>query len=155
MILGMVSCSSSFIKKERKRTINLNSLSKNSIKVGVENESVIIKFNRTDIIYLFEQDLKQFKDQRIQGYVEDLKALKEDTIFDRTKLNGTLFLMEYELKFHDLLKKGKAEIIDKEENEKLDRIKYKFLLDKLGGKEAFFYKMNGKKIYQVLLALGE
>ena len=155
IILGIISCSSAFIKKERNSTIQLNSISENTIKVGIENEAFIIKFNRNDLISLFEENLKEFNDQRIQGYVNDLKSLKSDTIFDESKLKGTLTLTEYEIKFHELLKKGNAVIFDKEENKKLNKIKYKFTLDKLGGQNAYFYKMNGKKIYEVLLALGE
>ena len=155
IILGIISCSSAFIKKERNSRITLNSIPENTIKVGIENKAVIIKFNRNDLISLFEENLEKFNDQRIQGYVNDLKSLKSDTIFDKSKLKGTLPLIEYEIKFHELLKKGNAVIFDKEENRKLEKIRYKFTLDKLGGQNAYFYKMNGKKIYEVLLALGE
>ncbi|TRO66773.1 hypothetical protein [Christiangramia sabulilitoris] len=155
IILGLMSCSSSFIKKERNSTIKLNSIPENTIKIGIENDAVILKFNRNDLIYFLEKKLEEFNDQRIKGYVSDLKSIKSDTIFDANKIKGTLPFAEYEIKFHELLKKGDAIVFDKEENKELDRIKYKFTLDKLGGEDAYFYKMNGKQIYHILLAFGE
>mgnify|MGYP003636233185 CR=1 FL=1 len=155
LIFGISSCSSSFIVRTKKKTINLNSLSENSIKVGLDNGIVQIKFNRNDLINLFETDLKEWFDPRIKSYVDDLKSLKSDTIYKKDKTIGTLPLSEYELKFHSLILNGKAEIENKETKENLKRIKYKFTRDKLGGQNAYFYTENGIEFYEILLAFGE
>ena len=151
LILGISSCSSSFISRTKNRTIKLEPISEKSIKVGIENDLVIIKFNRNDLIKLFEKDITEFYDQRIIKEINDLKSLKTDKIFDEQKMKGTLPFMEYELKFHSLLKKGKAEIENKNTNKRLERIKYKFTRDKLGGENAYFFTENGNKIYEMEL----
>ena len=155
LIFGITSCSSSFIVQTKKKTINLKSLSENSIKVGLDNGIVQIKFDRNDLIELFETDLKEWFDPRIKSYVDDLKSLKSDTIYKKDKTIGTLPLSEYELKFHTLILNGKAEIENKETKENLKRIKYKFTRDKLGGQNAYFYTENGIEIYEILVAFGE
>ena len=155
LIFGITSCSSSFIVRTKKKTINLKSLSENSINVGLDNGIVQIKFDRNDLIDLFETDLKVWFDPRIKSYVDDLKSLKSDTIYKKNKAIGTLPLSEYELKFHSLILNGKAEIEIKETKENLKRIKYKFTRDKLGGRNAYFYTENGIEFYEILLAFGE
>ena len=155
LIFGITSCSSSFIVRTKKKTINLKSLSENSIKVGLDNGIVQIKFDRNDLIELFETDLKEWFDPRIKSYVDDLKSLKSDTIYKKDKTIGTLPLSEYELKFHTLILNGKAEIENKETKANLKRIKYKFTRDKLGGQNAYFYTENGIEIYEILVAFGE
>ena len=155
LIFGITSCSSSFIVRTKKKTINLKSLSENSINVGLDNGIVQIKFDRNDLIDLFETDLKEWFDPRIKSYVDDLKSLKSDTIYKKNKAIGTLPLSEYELKFHSLILNGKAEIEIKETKENLKRIKYKFTRDKLGGQNAYFYTENGIEFYEILLAFGE
>ena len=155
LVFGITSCSSSFIVRTKKKTINLKSLSENSIKVGLDNGIVQIKFDRNDLIELFETDLKEWFDPRIKSYVDDLKTLKSDTIYKKDKTIGTLPLSEYELKFHTLILNGKAEIENKETKENLKRIKYKFTRDKLGGQNAYFYTENGIEIYEILVAFGE
>ncbi|MCL7755145.1 hypothetical protein [Polaribacter sp. Z022] len=155
LIFGITSCSSSFIVRTKKKTINLKSLSENSINVGLDNGIVQIKFDRNELIDLFETDLKEWFDPRIKSYVDDLKSLKSDTIYKKNKAIGTLPLSEYELKFHSLILNGKAEIEIKETKENLKRIKYKFTRDKLGGQNAYFYTENGIEFYEILLAFGE
>ena len=155
LIFGITSCSSSFIVRTKKKTVNLKSLSENSIKVGLNNGIVQIKFDRNDLIELFEKDLKEWFDPRIKSYVDDLKSLKSDTIYKKDKTIGTLPLSEYELKFHTLILNGKSEIENKQTNENLKRIKYKFTRDKLGGQNAYFYTQNGIEIYEILIAFGE
>ena len=155
LIIGITSCSSSFIVRTKKKTINLNSLSKNSIKVGLDNGIVQIKFDRNDLIELFETDLNEWFDPRIKSYVDDLKSLELDTIYKKDKTVSTLPLAEYELKFHTLILSGKAEFRNIETEKKLNRIKYKFTKDKLGGQNAYFYNENGLEIYEIVLAYGE
>ena len=155
LTLGLLSCSSSFIVQTKKKTINLKSLSENSIKVGVDNGIYLIEFNRTDLVKLLEKDLKEWSQPRIKSYDDDLKSLKSDTIYKKEKSIGTLPLSEYELKFHTLILNGKVEIENKETKENLKRIKYKFTRDKLGGKNAYFYTENGTEIYEILIAFGE
>lgn len=155
LIFGILSCSSSFIERTKKKTINLEPLPEHSLKVGVDNEIVLINFNRNDLIDLFESDLKEWFDPRIKSYVDDLKSLKSDTIYIKDKSIGTLPLSEYELKFHTLILNGKVEIENKETKDNLKRIKYKFTRDKLGGQNAYFYFENGNEFYKILLALGE
>ncbi|QCX39561.1 hypothetical protein FF125_14340 [Aureibaculum algae] len=155
LTLGISSCSSSFIVKTKKKTINLESLPENSIKVGVDNGIVQIVFDRNDLTDLFEKDLNEWLDPRIKSYVENLKSLKSDTIYKKDKTIGILPLSEYELKFHSLILNGKAEIKNKETNENIKRIKYKFTRDKLGGQNAYFYTENGIEFYEILLAFGE
>ncbi|MEC3965579.1 hypothetical protein [Flagellimonas halotolerans] len=155
LILGISSCSSSFIVRTKEKKITLISLPADSIKVGLDNGKAIIKFNRNDLVELFESDLKEFTDQRIKSYVDDLKSLKSDKIYIKDKTIGTLPLSEYELKFHTLILKGKAEIQNKKTEENLKRIKYKYTRDKLGGENAYFYSGNGVGLYEILLALGE
>ena len=155
LILGISSCSSSFIVRTKKETINLKSLPENSIKVGVDNGIVEIKFNRKDLIDLFEKDLKEWFDPRINSYVGDLKSLQSQKIYIKEKTLGTLPLIEYESKFHTLMLNGDAEIENKVTKEQLKRIKYIFTRDKLGGQNAYFYNENGTEIYEIVLALGE
>lgn len=155
LIFGITSCSSSFIVRTKKKVINLKSLSENSIKVGLDNGIVQIKFDRNDLIDLFETDLKKWLDPRIKSCVDDLKSLKSDTIYKKDKTIGILPLSEYELKFHSLILNGKAEIENKKTKENLKRIKYKFTRDKLGGQNAYFYTENGIEFYEILLAFGE
>lgn len=153
--IGFLSCSSSFIKQEKNKTIKLNPLIESEIKIGIENDLVIIKFNRSDIINLFERDLEDFFDQRLQTYVDELESLESDKFFDEKKLKGTLPFSEFELKFHELLKSGNAEIILKENNNKLKKIKYKFTRSKLGQEDVYFYKEDGTEFYNITLVLGE
>ena len=139
----------------KKKTINLKSLSENSIKVGLDNGIVQIKFDRNDLIELFETDLEEWFDPRIKSYVDDLKSLKLDRIYKKDKTIGTLPLAEYELKFYTLILSGKAEFRNNDTEKNLERIKYKFTSDKLGGENAYFYNENGIKVYEIALALGE
>jgi hypothetical protein len=155
LIFGITSCSSSFIVRTKKKTLNLKSLSVNSIKVGIDNGIVQIKFNRKDLIDLFESDLKEWFDPRIKSYVDDLKSLKLDTIYKKNKTIGNLLLSEYELKFHSLILNGKAEIKNKETKKYYKRIKYKITRDKFGGENAYFYTEKGIELYEISLALGE
>ena len=155
LIYGITSCSSSFIVRTKKKIINLKSLSDDTIKVGLDNGIVQIKFERNDLIELFQADLENWFDPRIKSYVDDLKSLKFDTIYKKDKTNGTFPLAEYELKFHTLILNGKAEFNNKDTKENLKRIKYKFTRDKLGGENAYFFNKNGIEIYEIALALGE
>jgi hypothetical protein len=155
LIFGITSCSSSFIVRTKKKTINLKSLSENSIKVGLDNGIVQIKFDRNDLIDLFETDLKEWFDPRIKSYVDDLKSLQSDKIYIKEKTIGTLPLAEYESKFHILMLNGEVEIENKVTKEHLKRIKYKFTRDKLGGQNAYFYNESGTEIYEIILAFGE
>jgi hypothetical protein len=155
LILGISSCSSSFIVRTKKKTINLKSLPENSIIVGVDNGIAVIKFNRNDLIDLFEEDLEEWFDPRIKSYLDNLKSLQSDKIYIKDRTIGTLPLTEYESKFHSLILDGKAEIENKLTKERINRIKYKFTRDKLGGQNAYFYNENGTEIYEILLALGE
>jgi hypothetical protein len=158
LTFAISSCSSSFISRTKHRTIKLVSISKKSIKIGIENDLVNIKFDRNDLIQLFEKEISEFpeySDPRKVKELNKLKSLKDDKVFDEKKMKGTLPFMEYELKFHLLLKKGKAEIVNRKTNNKLQKIKYKFTRDKLGGENAYFFTKNGKEIYEVALTFGE
>ena len=155
LILGISSCSSSFILRTKKKTINLISLPENSIKVGVDNGIAEIKFNRNDLIELFENDLNELFDSRIKSFVEDLKSQELDKVYKKDKTIETLPLAIYKLKFHKLLLDGKAEILLKEENKKLEKIKYEFTRSKLGQEDATFYTKDGTEFYHILVAYGE
>ncbi|GAA4280047.1 hypothetical protein [Gaetbulibacter aestuarii] len=155
LVLGISSCSSSFILRTKRKRINLETLPENSVKVGVDNGIVLIKFNRNDLVNLFQNDLENWSDHRIKSYVDELKAFNSDTIFEKDRTVGTLPIAEYESKFHTLLLNGKADIENKSTKKYLKQIKYKFTRDKLGGKNAYFYDRNGTKIYEIVLALGE
>ena len=154
-IIGTTSCSSSFIARTKKQNIKLKGVLENSIKVGTENNKVLILFDKNELIRLFQNDLLDFNDQRIQLIVNELKSLKSDLIFSVKEWSGKVKFTEYELKFHDLLKKGKGEVIDKSSNNKIKRIKYTYIEDKLGGQDGYFSFENGEEFYRVLLAYGE
>ena len=155
LILGFSSCSSSFIVRTKKKSINIKTLPESSIKVEVDNGDFQITFSRNDLINLFDEDLKNWFNPRIKLYVDELKSLKSDTIIIKDKVIGTLQFTEYELKFHNLILKGMVEIENKKTGKNLNRIKYKFTRDKLGGKNAYFYTEDGTEFYDILLAFGE
>lgn len=154
-IIGISSCSSSFIVQTKNKTISLSPIPKNAIKVVVDNGSFQIKFDRNSLVNLYEKDLKEWCDPRFESYIKDLKSLKSDKVFKKEKTIMTLPLSEFELKFHALLLNGEAEIINNKNQEKIQRIKYKFTKDKLGGEDAYFYTENGIEIYSIILAFGE
>ena len=155
LVVSILSCSSSFIVKADKTTINLEPLSKNTIKVGVDTGKYISYFSRNDLVDLFEKDQEKWFDPRIESYVEDLRSLNSDTIFKKDKTVLTLQMAEYELKFYDLLLDGKARIVNKKTQERLGQIECKFTRDKLGGENAYFYTQDGKEFYEIVIAFGE
>jgi len=155
LVSCILSCSSSFIVKTDKTTINLEPLSKNTIKVGIDTGKYISYFSRNDLVELFEKDQEKWFDQRIESYVEDLRSLNSDTIFKNDETVLTLEMAEYGLKFYDLLLAGKARIINKETQERLGQIECKLTRDKLGGENAYFYTQDGIKFYEIVLAFGE
>lgn len=116
-IIGITSCSSSFISRTKNQNIKLKGVHDNSIKVGAENNKVIILFDKNELIRLFQNELLDFNDQEIKLIVNELKSLKSDLIFSVKEWSGKIKFTE--LKFHDLLKKGKGEVIDKRSNNKI------------------------------------
>jgi hypothetical protein len=154
-IIGISGCSSSFIVQTKSKTIVLSPIPKKAIKVVVDNGNFQMRFDRNSLINLFEKDLKEWPDPRFESYINDLKSLKSDKIFKKEKTIMTLPLVEFELKFHALLLNGEAEIINNKNQEKIQRIKYKFTKDRLGGENAYFYTENGIEIYSIVLAFGE
>lgn len=148
-------CSSSFITKTKNKNIKLKTFTRNGVLIGIENSKSKIYFNKNDLIDLYEYDVAQGEVGRTLELIYHVSSIEKDTIFNETNLKGTIPFLEYELKFHDLLKKGKAEVIWKESNEKLSKIKYLFKKDKLGGKSAYFLTIDGNELYNITLALGE
>ena len=155
LIFGITSCSSSFISRTKNKNIKLKGIDEKSIKVGAENEKALILFDKNELIALFQNDLADFYDQSVKSKIDELNSLKTDLIFPEKEWKGKLKFTEYELKFLELLKAGKAEIFDKENKEKIERIKYTFIMDKLGGKDGYFSFKNGEEFYRILIALGE
>lgn len=155
LIFGISSCSNSFITRTKSKNIKLYGIDKKSVKVGAENEKAIILFDRNELITLFQNDLAVFYDQSVKIKIDELNSLKSDLIFPENEMKGKLKFIEYELKFLELLKAGKAKVINKESNEKVERIKYTFTMDKLGGQNGYFSFINGEEFYKILIALGE
>ena len=155
LIFGLTSCSSSFIARTKNKNIKLNRIDEKSVKVGTENEKALIVFDKNELITLFQNDLAEFYDQSVENKIDELNSLKSDLIYPEKDWKGKLKFVEYELKFLELLKAGKAEIIDKRNKEKVERIKYTFIMDKLGGQDGYFSFENGEEFYRILVALGE
>jgi len=155
LILGISSCSSSFIVRTKNQRIKLNPIDQKGIIIGLENEVVIIKFNQNDILQLFEKDISEFYTERTMKLIYDLKSFKEDKIFNEKKSKGTLAFTEYELKFQQLLQQGNAQVVWKCSNEILRNIKYKYTRDKLGGERAYYFSNDGTEFYNMILGLGE
>ena len=155
LVLGISSCSSSFIVRTKNQNIKLNPLDEKGIIIGLENELVIIKFNQNELIHLFEKDIAEFYEERIAELIYEMATFKTDKIFNEKELKGTIPFMEYELKFQELLQSGNTEIVWKESKIKLKKIKYKYTRDKLGGEKAYYYKNDGTEFYNITLALGE
>lgn len=155
LIFGITSCSSSFISRTKNKNIKLGGIDEKAVKVGMENEKALILFDKNELITLFQKDLLDFYDQSVENKISELNSLKSDLIFSEKEWKGKLKFIEYELKFLELLKVGKAEIIDKENKEKVDRIKYTFIIDKLGGQDGYFRFKDGVEFYRILIALGE
>jgi hypothetical protein len=139
----------------KKRTIKMASLGDVPVKVGIDSDIALINFDRTDLIYLYEKDLKDWYDPGIKSLVDDLKSIKSDTIFVKDRNISSSPLSDYELKFHDLILEGKAEIILKGQNSKLEKVKYERHTSKLGQVDANFYTKEGLEFYHILLAFGE
>jgi hypothetical protein len=154
-IIGITSCSSSFITRTKNKNIKLNSFTKNGISIGIENPKSIIYFNKKDIIDLYEYEISKGELGRSLDLIYNIASFEVDTILNEEKLKGTIPFLEHELKFHELLKKGKAKIIWKGSRKKLYKIKYKFERDKLGGESAYFLTKEGIKFYEITLAFGE
>lgn len=148
------SCSSSLFSKTKNKIINLQPLNENTLKIILENEVAELKFDRNNLIELFENDLKEWYDQRIESYVEELKLLKTDKIIDKDRMNS-LLLYEYESKFNKLILKGKVEIKLKKENIKLKKINYRFTRSRLGQEDVSVFINDNEEIYHIILALGE
>lgn len=148
------SCSSSLFSKTKNKIINLQPLNENTLKIILENEVAELKFDRNDLIELFENDLKEWYDQRIESYVEELKLLKTDKIIDKDRINS-LLLYEYESKFNKLILKGKVEITLKKENINLKKINYRFTRSRLGQEDVIVFINDNEEIYHIILALGE
>jgi len=125
------------------------------VKVGIETDTALIIFNRNDLIYLFDQDLKDWYDPSKKKYIDKLKSMQSDTIFVKERNVSNLPLADYEYKFHDLILEGKAEIILKGQNTKLQKVKYEQYTSKLGQVDAHFYTKEGLEFYHILLAFGE
>ena len=155
IVLGFMSCSSSFIQKTRNKKINLINLSDSLQKIGFKNDLIIALFDTNDLIPLLEKDNVGFPSQKTRLMIDNLKSLKTDLIFNENEIKGLIDFQMFEILFHNLLKAGKAEIILKENKLKLSKIKYTFIQDKLGGEDGYFSLENGTEIYRVLLVLGE
>lgn len=151
----IISCSSSFIKSTKTKTVKLKSIKSQKRIVGFENDFVIIKINKNDLINLFEKDNSEFYDYRISKQIDKLEKMQTDLIFQKSKQNGEIELAEYEIKLYELLKKGKVRIYDKSTNKDLKKIKYIFTRDKLGGKRLEIESMDKRKLYDMILAYGE
>ena len=86
LLFCMASCASSFSRRTVKRTIKMTTFNPDTIKVGVENEKVVILFQRSDVLKLFE------KEQRKDPYWE-LKNVQE-SIFGGSEITSQEYLSQ-------------------------------------------------------------
>ena len=155
LVLTFSNCSSSFIARTKSRNIKLKGINENSIKVGTENNKVLILFDKNELLNLFEKEYLDFNNPSSKERINELKSLKKNFIFKESEWKGKMKYSSYELMFHELLKKGKAEIFDKRKELNIYKIKYTFVEDKLGGQDCYFSFKNGNEFYEIVLAYGE
>lgn len=154
-VLTLSSCGSSFIAKQKSRNIKVKPISNISIKVGTENEKVKILFDKGDLIQMFQKEYANYSDPGINQIIKELKSYKNDFIFNDKNSKGKMNYSSFELMFHELLKEGKTKILDKKTKTEIERFKYTFVRDKLGGEECYFSFKSGEEFYEITLALGE
>lgn len=150
-----MSCASSFNKRTAKRTINLTELLSDSLKVGIENDKALIQFERFELVNQFEKKYEKYPAWELKNEIENLKNLVRDSIVKENKYRTSLMGWDYELVFHDLLRKGKAKIKNKLSNSIVNQIIYEKYKTKLGGQETYFYFKNRTEFYKIILVLGE
>jgi len=151
----LLSCSSSFIKTTKTRTIKLKGIENQKPIIGVENDFVVIKFNKNDLINLFEKDNSEFYISRIAKRIDKLEKMNTNLIFQKRESNNDVEFTEYEIKFYELIKKGNVEIYNKSTKQNLKKIKYIFTRDKLGGERLEIESMDKRKLYNMILGFGE
>lgn len=151
----MASCASSFSRRTVKRTVKMTTFNPDTIKVGVENEKVVILFQRSDVLKLFEKEQRKDPYWELKDEIDRLKVLTKDSIVQDPVHQKTNTGWDYELAYHKLLKKGKAQIKDKRSGLPVDRIIYEKYVMKSGTEDAYFLFKNGVEFYKIMLAIGE
>lgn len=155
LLLVAFACASSFNKRTAKRTVTMKKLQPNSLTVGIENENVLILFERSEIVDLFEKQYKKEPVWEIEKEIKKLKTLSKDSIATQESYRKSTTGWDYELIYYQLLKKGKAQITEKLTGRTIDQILYTQYKTQLGGQDAYFSFKNGTEFYKVILALGE
>ena len=153
--MTLFGCSKSFVVKNKKKDITLNQIEYNNPKISFENNLVIARFNVSDLINCYEKSLSEFESREIKEEIVKLKSIENDTILDYEVNKNFVKFQEYNYYFHQLILDKKAEIIKKSDNQKLNKVKYHFMEDRLGGQQAVFYFEDGTEFYRVILRLGE
>lgn len=156
LIIGFFSCSSTFNGKAENKTVNLTKLEEGSLKIGVENEKVIILFNKKDLIDFSQSQIKKYpSNKNFKDQLTELDSINKNHIYNEKEWKNQQYFQSYEFLFHELLLAGKGQIFDKKKTEYLDKISYTYRVDRLGNTDGIFSLMNGEEVYSVLLALGE
>ncbi len=99
--------------------------------------------------------MSEFESREIKEEIVKLKSITKDTILDYEVNKNFVKFQEYNYFFHQLFLDKKAEIIKKSNNQILDKVKYHFIENRLGGQQAIFYFEDGTEFYRVILHLGE
>jgi hypothetical protein len=117
-----------------------------------------IKFKVTDAIDLYSEYLKKAEyvgvKKQLEQEIINLRSIKQDTLFEESKIIASTLRSDISTWLgHDLLLKGKAQV-QLDGQRALDKIKYVFVEDLLGGESGSFYD-DKKRIFNCILALGE
>ena len=153
----------SFIKSKNQKHIKLIGAQKPFVVFILENGDTL-KFGNEDILLLLDKQSKNQTHRQTlfnKSWLDISETLSKRSIdttvnqnlssIDSKTLTG---ILESWLA-RELLLKGKASVVMKNQTGNLKRLNYVFTKDKLGGQQGTFYSENGVKIYSSVIALGE
>jgi hypothetical protein len=153
-----------FIKSTSKRDITLKSISEPYVVFVLQNADTI-RFSKLDVSDAIDDQLNNeikkwgyITSKHLTDLAEILKPLRSDTMIyqnlaavDSKSLSGNLDLWIAK----ELLFNGKAEISLQDQAIKVTKLKYVYTKNILGGEQGSFYTVDNKKVYTVIISLGE
>ena len=148
-----LSCSSSFIQRTDQGKISLKGLEREALKIGIETDKSVVRFEKSDLINLFKKENSDFSTQQRKERIERLEKIDTDSIIPISKSSTEFW--ELEIIFNELLTEGKAEVLNKQTGELVERIGFEKTVDKLGGVQVEYSFIDGTVFYSTKLKLGE
>ncbi|RZK05968.1 MAG: hypothetical protein EOO46_15565 [Flavobacterium sp.] len=153
-----------FIKSTKEQDVTLSSVASPYIIFVLENKDTI-NFGRQDIVNLIDERLA--KEVKRIGYLsskhlaelrESLRNVNTDTIvFQNLSAVGIMTISDNLDGWiaRELLLNGKAAVALRGDRKPIDKLKYVYVRDVLGGEQGSFYTTDNRLVYQTIISLGE